>query len=98
LLFSVFCTSLGTDEFAQVYQKADMTCAMDWTDHGDTFYDTWICRTMTGDMFIEIPQSGSFEFKGNLFWNDPVTRTRFDAKLPFQVKIFVPATLIATTD
>jgi alpha-1,3-mannosyltransferase len=58
---------------------------MDWVDHGDTFYDSWICRGMTGDMFIEIPQSGDFSFKHNLFWNDPKTKTRFDAKLPFQV-------------
>jgi len=40
---------------------------------------------MTGDSFIETPQSGSFDFKGNLFRNDPRTRARFDAKLPFQV-------------
>ena len=69
----------------KVYQKADMTCAMDWVDHGETFYDSWICRGMTGDMFIEIPQDGDFRFKHNLFWNDPKTKTRFEAKLPFQV-------------
>lgn len=40
---------------------------------------------MTGDMFIEIPQTGSFDFKHNLFWNDPDTKTRWEAKLPFQV-------------
>ena len=62
-----------------------MTCAMDWSDYGETFYDSWICRGMTGDLFIEVPQSGSFDFKHNLFWNDPKTKTRFEAKLPFQV-------------
>lgn len=62
-----------------------MVCSMDWVDHGDTFYDSWISRGMTGDMFIEIPQSGSFEFKQNLFWNDPATKKRFEAGLPFQV-------------
>jgi len=58
---------------------------MDWVDHGDTFYDSWISRSITGDMFIEIPQSGSFDFKQNLFWNDPGTKKRFEEKLPFQV-------------
>jgi len=82
--------SICTDDileliYQKVHQQADMTCAMDWVDSGDTFYDSWICRGMTGDMFIEIPQSGSFDFKGNLFWNDPKTRARLDAKLPFQV-------------
>jgi alpha-1,3-mannosyltransferase len=58
---------------------------MDWVDHGNTFYDSWISRGMTGDMFIEIPQSGSFDFKQNLFWNDPGTKKRFEKGLPFQV-------------
>jgi alpha-1,3-mannosyltransferase len=33
------------------YQKADMTCAMDWVYVGQdpTFYDVWIARGMTGD-------------------------------------------------
>ncbi|KIX01849.1 uncharacterized protein Z518_09576 [Rhinocladiella mackenziei CBS 650.93] len=71
--------------YQKEFQRAHMTCAMDWVDYGDTFYDSWISRSMTGDMFIEIPQDGSFEFKHNLFWNDPVTRKRFDMKLPIQV-------------
>ena len=58
---------------------------MDWIEGGATFYDSWISRGITGDMFIEIPQSGAFDFKWNLFWNDPTSRRRLEAKLPFQV-------------
>ncbi|KAB2100106.1 hypothetical protein AG0111_0g11695 [Alternaria gaisen] len=44
-------------------QGADQTCAMDWTYVGDhpTFYDVWIARGMTGDSFLEIPASGSWD-------------------------------------
>lgn len=50
-----------------VYQRtvlgADMTCAMDWTHVGPhpTFYDVWISRTMAGDSFFNIPESGSWD-------------------------------------
>jgi len=69
----------------RVRQRADMTCAMDWIFEGTTFYDVWISRTMQGDQFFEIPQSGAWDFSKNLFWNDPKTRTRHEARLPFQV-------------
>ncbi|KAL1850972.1 hypothetical protein VTK73DRAFT_9590 [Phialemonium thermophilum] len=67
---------------------ADMTCAMDWTYVGPdpTFYDVWIARTIAGDSFFHIPADGSWDFAWNLFWNAPeATRTRFAARLPFQV-------------
>ena len=82
--------SICTDDILELvyqkqYQKADMVCAMDWNNDGNTFYDSWIGRTMNGDMFVEVPQSGSFEFAWNLFWNDKDARYRFDEKLPLQV-------------
>ncbi|KIX93413.1 uncharacterized protein Z520_10832 [Fonsecaea multimorphosa CBS 102226] len=82
--------SICTDDILElVYQKqhqrADMVCAMDWNNNGDTFYDSWIGRSMNGDLFVEIPQSGSFEFSRNLFWNDEKARTHVDDKLPLQV-------------
>jgi alpha-1,3-mannosyltransferase len=66
-------------------QKADMTCAMDWAVNGQFFYDVWVARGINGDTFFEIPQSGSWDFASNLFWNDPKTRKRLDAMQPFQV-------------
>jgi alpha-1,3-mannosyltransferase len=69
----------------RVYQNADMTCAMDWIFEGTSFYDVWIGRTMVGDQFFEIPQSGSWEFAQNLFWNCPETRALQDAHFPYQV-------------
>lgn len=66
-------------------QQADMTCAMDWIYGGSTFYDVWVSRAMNGDQFFEIPQSGSWEFSSNLFWNHPASKERSEAKKPFQV-------------
>ncbi|KIW96041.1 uncharacterized protein Z519_03107 [Cladophialophora bantiana CBS 173.52] len=82
--------SICTDDILELiyqkqHQRADMVCAMDWNNHGATFYDSWIGRSMNGDLFVEIPQSGSFEFSHNLFWNDPKARSRIDDKLPLQV-------------
>jgi alpha-1,3-mannosyltransferase len=67
------------------FQRADMVCAMDWQSNGAAFYDSWIGRSMNGDMFIEVPQSGSFDFMDNLFWNDDAARYHVDEKLPLQV-------------
>ena len=69
----------------RLVQKADVACAMDWIYGGATFYDVWVSRAMNGDQFFEIPQSGSWEFSDNLFWNHPPSRERWEAKKPFQV-------------
>jgi alpha-1,3-mannosyltransferase len=71
----------------QVTQSADMTCAMDWNDKdGDVlFYDAWVARGISGDTFFEIPQSSEWTFANNLFWNDPISKQKFEAKNPFQV-------------
>ncbi|KAH3906113.1 hypothetical protein HBH56_208660 [Parastagonospora nodorum] len=68
-------------------QGADQTCAMDWTYVGDnpTFYDVWIARGMTGDLFFNIPEDGSWDYAWNLFWNDGKARARLAAMKPFQV-------------
>ena len=70
-----------------IVQSADMTCAMDWNDKNNDvlFYDAWIARGITGDTFFEIPQSSEWTFAANLFWNDPLSKQRFEAKQPFQV-------------
>ncbi|OAP65304.1 hypothetical protein AYL99_01276 [Fonsecaea erecta] len=82
--------SICTDDILELiyqkqHQRADMVCAMDWNNNGDTFYDSWIGRSMNGDLFVEVPQSGSFEFSHNLFWNDKKARTHIDEKRPLQV-------------
>lgn len=66
---------------------ADQTCAMDWTYVGEnpTFYDVWIARGMTGDLFFNIPEDGSWDNAWNLFWNDQKTRMRLYTWRPFQV-------------
>ncbi|KIW53277.1 hypothetical protein PV05_08865 [Exophiala xenobiotica] len=73
-----------------VYQRtkalqADMACAMDWKDDGHVFYDSWVARGLNGDLFVEIPQSGAWDFVRNVFWNDPASKARLEAKLPVQV-------------
>jgi len=69
------------------FQKADMVCAMDWVYVGQdpTFYDIWVARTLDGDSFFEIPPDGNWNSAWNIFWNNPPTRSRYDAHLPFQV-------------
>lgn len=69
----------------RIYQKADMTCAMDWIFGGWSFYDVWISRTIKGELFFEIPQSGTWDFADKLFWDDPETKSRLNAGRPFQV-------------
>ena len=66
------------------YQNATMTCAMDWVNGGDTFYDSWVSRSMSGNTFFEIPQDMSWAFQNNKFWDDPVSKARYDQFLPFQ--------------
>lgn len=65
--------------------KADMTCAMDWINDGECFYDSWIARQINGELFFEVPQSGSWEFSKNLFWNHEESRTRYAEGKPVQV-------------
>lgn len=71
----------------QIVQSADMSCGMDWNDKdgGVLFYDAWVARGISGDTFFEIPQSSEWTFANNLFWNDPMSKQKFDAKEAFQV-------------
>ncbi len=71
----------------RIFQDADMTCAMDWSDIDPQpiFYDIWIARAINGDTFWEIPPDGSWRFASNLFWNHPKSRQRYDEHKAFQV-------------
>ncbi|KAI4178541.1 MAG: hypothetical protein L6R41_008346 [Letrouitia leprolyta] len=65
-------------------QGADMACPMDYSDDG-LFYDVWVARSMTGDIFFEIPPSGLWKYAKNLLWDDTVAKRRLNAHKPFQV-------------
>ncbi|CAO1601096.1 hypothetical protein XANCAGTX0491_004760 [Xanthoria calcicola] len=65
-------------------QGADMACPMDYSDDG-LFYDIWIARSMTGDIFFNIPPSGLWKHATNLLWDDPERKRRLEAHTPFQV-------------
>lgn len=71
----------------RLYQKADMTCGLDWTFVGQdlTFYDVWIARGMNGDSFFEIPADGNWNSAWNLFWNNPTAKERLMVGKPFQL-------------
>ena len=71
----------------RVFQQADMTCAMDWSDidPAPIFYDIWIARAINGDTFWEIPPDGGWRYSANLFWNHAVSRQRYDQHKAFQV-------------
>ncbi|KAL8967915.1 MAG: hypothetical protein Q9197_005158 [Variospora fuerteventurae] len=64
-------------------QGADMACPMNFSDDG-LFYDIWVARSMTGDIFFNIPPSGLWEFAKDLLWDDPARKRRLNASLPFQ--------------
>ncbi|KAJ4418978.1 hypothetical protein N0V82_005203 [Gnomoniopsis sp. IMI 355080] len=74
----------------RVVQEADMTCAMDWHHPGGKngkpmFYDVWIGRALSGDLFFDIPPSGSWDHAEELFPFDPEAGERFAHHRPFQV-------------
>lgn len=77
------------DVYEMIYQhelqNAVQTCAMDWIEKGENFYDVWVSRSMTGEMFWEIPQDGSWVFVKNLFFDDPFTKDKYTRGEPFQV-------------
>lgn len=89
IIFINDVAACADDLLELVYQRkflnADMTCAMDWIfGSGDIplFYDSFISRGINGDLFINVPP---WDNATNVFWNDPVSKTRFDAGRPVQV-------------
>ncbi|KAL1866608.1 hypothetical protein VTK73DRAFT_4614 [Phialemonium thermophilum] len=76
-------------------QDADMTCGMDWgyvwdpsspTSSRAAFYDVWVARALNGDTFFDIPPATvSWDRSSDLFFNEPVARSRMAAMRPFQV-------------
>jgi alpha-1,3-mannosyltransferase len=82
---------LCPDDFLELlyqleYQKATMACAFDWQWQGTCFYDSWVARSMSGSLFFDIPQPGwTAENSQNLFWDDPISRDKFQKVQPMQV-------------
>ena len=70
-------------------QKADMACALDWTGGppaGPVFYDVYVARAANGDLFFDVPpDTVSWARAGELFWNEPVARERYERRESFQV-------------
>lgn len=66
-------------------QNATQTCAYDFVDDGNLFYDVWVSRSMSGNTFFEIPQDMSWAFSRNMFWDEPIAYTRYRQQLPLQV-------------
>ncbi|ROV91663.1 hypothetical protein VMCG_09266 [Cytospora schulzeri] len=74
----------------RVFQEADMTCAMDWyypggRDAPSIFYDVWISRTLSGNLFFDIPDDGSWDKSDKLLPFDADARARLASHRPFQV-------------
>jgi len=71
----------------QVWQGADMSCGMDWNEKNNNilFYDVWVARAINGDTFFEVPQNGEWKFAANLFWNEPISKRKWEARESFQV-------------
>ena len=70
--------------YQHVYQNASMTCATDWVFGGDVFYDSWVSRSMSGNTFFEIAQDMSWAFHKNMFWDDPISKPKYQDFHPFQ--------------
>ena len=73
--------------YQQVLQGADMSCGMDWNDKDNDvlFYDVWVARAINGDTFFEVPQNSEWNFAANLFWNEPTSKRKWEARESFQV-------------
>jgi alpha-1,3-mannosyltransferase len=68
--------------------RADMVCAMDWTNGPDTptFYTVWIARGISVDPFFRVSADPvSWEYAHDIFWNDHDTREQYMLHKPFQV-------------
>ncbi|EIW69318.1 hypothetical protein TREMEDRAFT_62182 [Tremella mesenterica DSM 1558] len=65
-------------------QDADVTCG--WDHAGRWFYDGWVGRDMSGDLYTPFPvKEEDKDLPQKLFLSSPETKTRFDLLLPFQV-------------
>ncbi|PWY93410.1 hypothetical protein BO94DRAFT_532344 [Aspergillus sclerotioniger CBS 115572] len=67
------------------FQHAQMTCAFDWNAGGGSFYDSWVSRSMSGNLFFEITHDAKYWLTQDMFFDDPLNQERYARHLPLQV-------------
>ena len=90
LIFFVNDIAVCTDDllellYQHLLQNATQTCAYDWVDGGHLHYDAWVSRSMSGNTFFEIPQDMSWAFSRNMFWDEPISKEKYNRQEPLQV-------------
>ncbi|OAX84050.1 hypothetical protein ACJ72_01585 [Emergomyces africanus] len=66
-------------------QSASMTCAFDWNGQASSFYDSWVSRSMSGNLFFEISHDAQHWLAKDMFFDDPPSAARYEKLLPLQV-------------
>ncbi|PYI34401.1 hypothetical protein BP00DRAFT_64999 [Aspergillus indologenus CBS 114.80] len=66
-------------------QDAQMTCAFDWNAGGGSFYDSWVSRSMSGNLFFEITHDARYWIGKDMFFDDNSNAERYGRGLPVQV-------------
>ncbi|KAJ5767839.1 hypothetical protein N7533_000422 [Penicillium manginii] len=69
----------------RVRQSAIMTCAFDWNANGGSFYDSWVSRSMSGNLFFEVTHDSQHWLADDMFFDHPDSATRWGHSLPIQV-------------
>ncbi|KKZ63102.1 hypothetical protein EMCG_00312 [[Emmonsia] crescens] len=66
-------------------QSAVMTCAFDWNAGAGSFYDSWVSRSMSGNLFFEVSHDATHWLAEDMFFDDPPSADRYKKLLPLQV-------------
>lgn len=69
----------------RILQSATMTCAFDWNANGGSFYDSWVSRSMSGNLFFEVTHDSQHWLADDMFFDHPDSASRWDHSLPIQV-------------
>lgn len=69
----------------RVSQSAAMTCAFDWNENDGAFYDSWVSRSMSGNLFFEVTHDGNHWLGNDMFFDHPDSADRWRRSLPIQV-------------
>ncbi|OJD15368.1 hypothetical protein AJ78_04373 [Emergomyces pasteurianus Ep9510] len=65
-------------------QSAVMTCAFDWNSQASSFYDSWVSRSMSGNLFFEVSHDAKHWLAQDMFFDDPPSARRYEKSLPLQ--------------
>ncbi|KAI9374890.1 cryptococcal mannosyltransferase 1-domain-containing protein [Aspergillus egyptiacus] len=75
----------------QTTQSASMSCAFDWNSppaapgQPGSFYDSWVSRSMSGNLFFEVTHDASHWLPDDMFFDHPASASRWAQALPIQV-------------